>query len=81
MILTKAQAVAVNRAMIELNKLPACLHARILPHEGGMTIHVQEFLTDEINVWTGDRPGNPVGDVERYINQAAFRAFYHLESK
>lgn len=67
MHLTPVQAICVYDAMVHLNNINGLLHTRIL--WDGMTIHVQEYLTDEINVWHGDRPGNPVGDVERYLNQ------------
>lgn len=77
MILTKEQAQAISNAMAELAKVGAILHARILP-PGGMTIHVQEYLTDEVNVWFGDRPGNPVGGVERFSHPANFRKEYDL---
>lgn len=77
MILSHEQACAVYRAMTELNNVSGCLHARLLGP--GMTVHVQEYLTDEVAVWSGDRPGNPMGGAECYTNQSEFAAAYKLE--
>lgn len=76
MILSHEQACAVYRAMTELNNVSGLLYARLL--SPGMTVHVQEYLTDEVAVWSGGRPGNPVGGAERYANQREFAAAYKL---
>ena len=75
-ILSRGQAQAVSQAMAVLANIGGLLHTRILAE--GMTIHVQEYLTEEINVWRGDRPGNPVGGVERYVNRKDFFDAYGI---
>jgi hypothetical protein len=78
MILTPTQAATVARAMTELNNVNGLLHARLLI-VGGMTVHVQEYMTSEVSIWYGDRPGNPVGESERYSDQNAFKRAYGLD--
>lgn len=78
MILTKAEAGAVYRAMCELNNVSALLHARMLRRDN-TTTHVKEYTTDEISVWVGDVHGNPVDHkVERHAGQDAFKKAYRL---
>lgn len=75
-ILTQAQAKAVAEAMAYLNNVGAVLHVRFL---GNDTVHVKEYLTDEVNVWQGDPEGNWTGGkVERYSDQAEFLRAYDI---
>lgn len=75
MILTQEQAQCVFDLIIEAGRIGALLHIRILnPNE--TTTHVQEYLTDEVNVWVGDAIGNPHGPMERYKHFSEFGKAY-----
>lgn len=77
-LLTQTQAETVYNAMVMLNNVTGCLHARLLT--GDTVIHVKEYITDEINVWHGDANGHPMKPygTERYANQREFACAYGI---